>query len=102
MNLAAFPVKEINISVLRQIIQDGIDKLTEADVVLIGGYNIKDKEIKYGLPVTGFVHPTRVLTKKNSQAGDRLILTRPLGTGIVNTAIKAGIVSANLETKLHA
>ena len=100
MNLVAFPIKEMKIAVLRQIIQGGIDKLTEADVVLIGGHSIMDKELKYGLSVTGIVHPERVITKVNLRKGDRLILTKPLGTGIVNTAIKAGMVSADLTDKV--
>ncbi len=100
MNLVAFPVKQMDLSVLRQIIQGGIDKLAEAEVVLIGGHSIEDKELKYGLSVTGFVHPARMLTKKNLSAGDRLVLTKPLGTGIVNTAIKAGISSADLTDKV--
>jgi len=100
MNLVAFPVKQMDLSVLRQIIQGGLDKLTEAEVVLIGGHSIEDKELKYGLSVTGTVHPSRVLTKKNLRPGDRLILTKPLGTGIVNTAIKAGMASADLTKKV--
>jgi selenide, water dikinase len=100
MNLVAFPVKQMDLSVLRQIIQGGIDKLAEAGVVLIGGHSIEDKELKYGLSVTGIVHPARVLTKKNLQPGDRLVLTKPLGTGIVNTAIKAGMAPADLTDKV--
>jgi len=96
MNLVAFPVKEMDLSILRQIIQGGLDKMTEAGVVLVGGHSIEDKELKYGLSVTGFVHPDRVLTKKNLQPGDRLILTKPLGTGIVNTAVKAGMAPPEL------
>jgi selenide,water dikinase len=96
MNLVAFPIKQMDIAVLRQIIQGGLDKLTEAEVVLIGGHSIEDKELKYGLSITGVVHPERVLTKKDLRAGDRLILTKPLGTGIVNTVIKAGMASADL------
>ena len=96
MNLVAFPVKQMDLSVLRQIIQGGIDKLAEAEVVLIGGHSIEDKELKYGLSVTGVIRPAQVLTKKNLPPGDRLILTKPLGTGIVNTAIKAGMASADL------
>ena len=99
MNLVAFPVKQMDLSVLRQIIQGGIDKLTEAGVVLIGGHSIEDRELKYGLSVTGTIHPARVLTKKNLRPGDRLVLTKPLGTGIVNTAIKAGMASAELTDK---
>ena len=100
MNLVAFPVKEMELSVLRQIIQGGLDKLSEAGVVLIGGHSIEDKELKYGLSVTGVVHPARVLTKKNLRPGDQLVLTKPLGTGIVNTAIKAGMASAELTDKV--
>ena len=93
MNLVGFPLKQMDISILRQIIQGGLDKLKEADVVLVGCHSVEYKELKYGLSVTGFVHPDRVLTKKNIQAGDRLVLTKPLGTGIVNTAIKGELAS---------
>ncbi len=96
MNLVAFPAKEMGLEILRAIIQGGIDKLTEAAVVLIGGHSIEDKELKYGLSVTGFIHPQRILTKKKLQPGDRLILTKPLGTGIINTAIKARMASPEL------
>jgi selenide,water dikinase len=96
MNLVAFPLKDMDISILRQIIQGGLDKMTEAGVVLVGGHSVEDKELKYGLSVTGFIHPDRILTKKDLRAGDRLILTKPLGTGIVNTAIKGGLASAEI------
>ena len=100
MNLVAFPVKEMALTVLRQIIQGGIDKLKDAEVPLIGGHSIEDREIKYGLAVTGIIHPKRVLAKKTLRAGDRLVLTKPLGTGIINTAIKAKMVSAELTDKV--
>ena len=93
MNIVAFPIKEMDMSILRKIIQGGLDKMKEADVVLVGGHSVEDKELKYGLSVTGFVHPDRILTKKNLTIGDRLILTKPLGTGIINTAIKGGLAS---------
>jgi selenide,water dikinase len=96
MNLVAFPLKDIDISVLRQIIQGGLEKMREAGVVLVGGHSVEDKELKYGLSVTGFIHPDRILTKKNLKQGDRLILTKPLGTGIINTAIKGGLASAEI------
>ena len=100
MNLVAFPVKQMDLTILRQIIQGGIDKLKEAGVVLIGGHSVEDKELKYGLSVTGIIHPARVLTKKNLRKGDRLVLTKPLGTGIVNTAIKASMASAELTDRV--
>ena len=96
MNLVAFPIKDMDISVLRQIIQGGLDKMKEAGVVLVGGHSVEDKELKYGLSVTGFIHPDRILTKKNLKTGDRLILTKPLGTGIINTAIKGGLASQEI------
>jgi selenide,water dikinase len=96
MNLVAFPIKDMDISVLRQIIQGGLDKMREAGVVLVGGHSVEDKELKYGLSVTGFIHPDSILTKKNLKTGDRLILTKPLGTGIINTAIKGGLASRGI------
>jgi selenide,water dikinase len=100
MNLVAFPIKEMGISILRRIIQGGLDKMTEAGVVLVGGHSIEDKELKYGLAVTGFVHPDRILIKNNLKVGDHLILTKPLGTGIINTAIKAGLAPPELVDKV--
>ena len=96
MNLVGFPLKQMDISILRQIIQGGLDKMKEADVVLIGGHSVEDRELKYGLSVTGFVHPDRILTKKNLSAGDCLVLTKPLGTGVINTAIKGGTASVEV------
>jgi len=105
LNLVAFPLKEMDISILRRIIQGGIDKMQEAGVVILGGHSVEDSELKYGFSVTGFVHPKQVLTKKNLVAGDCLILTKPIGTGIINTAIKGGMASSetiNLVTHLMA
>ncbi len=93
MNLVAFPIDEMDMSILREIIQGGLDKMKEADVVLVGGHSVKDKELKYGLSVTGFVHPDHIFTKNDLKDGDQLILTKPLGTGIINTAIKGGFAS---------
>jgi selenide, water dikinase len=100
MNLVAFPARDMDLSILREIIQGGMDKLREAGVVLLGGHSIEDKELKYGLAVTGFIHPDRVLTKRALQTGDRLILTKPLGTGVINTAIKAGLASAAVTDRV--
>jgi len=93
MNLVAFPAKDMDISVLRRIIEGGLDKMREAGVVLMGGHTVEDPELKYGLSVTGFIHPDRVLVKKNLRVGDRLVLTKPLGTGIISTAIKGALAS---------
>jgi selenide,water dikinase len=93
MNLVAFPLKEMDLSVLRRILEGGLEKMRGAGVVLVGGHSVEDRELKYGLAVTGFIHPERVLTKRNLTVGDRLILTKPLGTGIISTAIKAGLAT---------
>ena len=100
MNLVAFPAKKMDLSILRQILQGGIDKLKEAEVVLIGGHSIEDEELKYGLSVTGFIHPGRVKTKKALRAGDRLVLTKALGTGIINTAIKGDMAPKSLVERV--
>ncbi|MBT7889079.1 MAG: selenide, water dikinase SelD, partial [Deltaproteobacteria bacterium] len=76
------------------------EKMREADVALVGGHSVEDDELKYGLSVTGFIHPDRILTKKNLKPGDQLILTKPLGTGIINTAIKRDQVPAAVLEKV--
>jgi selenide,water dikinase len=96
MNLVGFPLKDMDLSVLRRILQGGLDKMREAGVVLVGGHSVEDKELKYGLAVTGFIHPGRILTKRNLAVGDRLILTKPLGTGIINTALKGGLAKGEI------
>jgi len=95
MNLVSFPLKEMDISILRKILEGGNDKMKEANVALVGGHSIVDNELKYGLSVTGFVHPDRIFTKKSIQQGDQLVLSKPLGIGIINTAIKGGTPSVN-------
>lgn len=90
MNIVCFPVKTMDISVLKQILAGGLDKIREAGVVLVGGHSVDDQELKYGLSVTGTIHPARVVLNSGARAGDKLILTKPLGTGIINTAAKGG------------
>lgn len=100
MNLVAFPLQHMELLVLRQILEGGISKLKEAGVVVVGGHSIEDTELKYGLAVTGFIHPQRILTKGGMQPGDQLILTKPLGTGIINTVVKGGLASAELADRV--
>ena len=100
MNIVAFPAKTMDISILRAIIEGGLDKMREAGVVLVGGHTVEDSELKYGLSVTGYIHPSHILTKKNLQVGDNLILTKPVGTGIITTAIKAGLADQVLTDKV--
>ena len=92
LNIVAFP-KEMDTAILGEILKGGADKVLEAGAVLAGGHTIQDDTPKYGLSVTGFVHPDKFWKNFGAQTGDRLILTKPLGTGIVNTAIKADMVS---------
>lgn len=89
LNLVAFP-KDGPMDVLAEIMRGGADKAVEAGVSIIGGHSIDDREPKYGMAVTGVVHPDRMILKAGAKPGDALVLTKPLGTGIISTAIKAG------------
>jgi selenide,water dikinase len=100
MNIVAFPAKTLDLSVLRAVIEGGLAVMREAGVVLVGGHTIEDPELKYGLSVTGFIHPGRILTKRSLAAGDRLVLTKPVGTGIVTTAIKGGLADAAVTERV--
>ena len=91
MNIVCFPIKTLDIGVLKEILRGGLDKLIEAETTLVGGHSVENDEIKYGLSVTGVIHPKKVLTNVSARIGDSLILTKPLGTGIINTAIKGGM-----------
>jgi len=100
MNVACFPTKKLNISVLKDILKGGIEKMKEAGVTLVGGHSIDDAELKYGLSVTGTVHPEHLVTNSGARVGDKLILTKPLGTGIISTALKAGKASKETVAKV--
>jgi selenide,water dikinase len=100
LNIVAFPTETMALTVLREVLAGGIAKLEEAKTVLLGGHSVVDQELKYGLAVTGFVHPEKILTNQGLQPGDLLVLTKPLGTGIVNTAIKAGLANPELSRKV--
>ncbi len=100
MNIVAFPSKTLDISVLRSVIEGGLYTMREAGVVLVGGHTVDDNELKYGLSVTGFIDPQKILTKKSLRIGDKLLLTKPLGTGIVCTAIKAGMAGTEVTERV--
>jgi selenide, water dikinase len=91
LNLVGFPVNTLPLEVLGEILRGGQDAAREAGAPILGGHSIDDPEPKYGLAVTGLVHPKRVLRNVGARAGDALLLTKPLGAGIVTTAIKRGI-----------
>jgi selenide, water dikinase len=100
MNIVCFPVQTMDISILKEILLGGIEKMREAGVSLVGGHSVNDLELKYGLAVTGIINPNHVLRKEGAQPGDRLILTKPLGTGIISTAIKGGMASEEATTRI--
>lgn len=102
MNIAGFPAQTMDIAVLHEILRGGLEKLREAGAALAGGHTVEDPELKYGLSVTGIVHPDCVLTNQGARPGDRLILTKPLGTGIVNTAIKGELASEGAIAEIIA
>jgi selenide,water dikinase len=90
LNLVMFPSKKLDMVFLKEILRGGSDKVLEAGASLAGGHSVDDNEPKYGLAVTGIVHPDRVLTNCGAQVGDALILTKPLGTGVLFNANRSG------------
>ncbi len=97
MNILACPVKTMDNQVFREVIEGGLVKIKEAGALLVGGHSIEDDELKYGLSVTGTVHPDHVLLNSGAKAGDVLVLTKPLGTGILSTALKGGLADPQTE-----
>ena len=89
LNLAAFP-EDLDRTILSEILRGGAEKVREAGAIITGGHTVSDKEPKYGLAVTGLVHPAHILTKGGAQPGDLLVLTKPLGVGLITTALKRG------------
>lgn len=98
LNIVCFP-NCLNMNILGEILRGGADKVLEAGAVIVGGHTVQDDEPKYGLSVTGIVHPDKVLKNYGSETGDILILTKPIGLGIINTAIKAKIASKEAYEK---
>ena len=93
LNIVCFPKGAMDFSILREVLRGGLDMMHEADVALLGGHTVDDPELKYGLSVTGTIHPDKVVHNNTARPGDVLILTKPLGTGIISTAIKNGVAS---------
>ncbi len=92
LNIAAFPVDELDHEILRRILEGGAAVAAQSGVALIGGHTIKDSEPKYGMSVTGTVHPDRIVSNAGARPGDVLVLTKPLGTGILTTARKRDLI----------
>ncbi len=99
LNLVGWPVKTLPMGQLAEVLRGGAEAARLAGIPILGGHSIDDPEPKYGLAVTGLVHPARILRNVGARPGDRLLLTKPLGTGIASTALKRGIVPARLQER---
>lgn len=94
LNIVAFPIKTLDSSILASILAGAADKVKEAGATLVGGHSIDDQEPKFGLAVTGTIHPGKVRTNAGARPGDKLILTKPIGVGILTTSIKKDLLAA--------
>jgi selenide,water dikinase len=99
MNIICFPINKMDISILQEVLKGGLAKMREAEVLLVGGHSVEDDELKYGLSVTGIVHPEKVWGNQGAIAGDKIVLTKPLGSGIISTALKGKAVDQGLADK---
>jgi selenide,water dikinase len=102
MNIVGFPSGKLPMSVLTEILRGGQDKVHEAGALIVGGHSIIDEELKYGLSVTGRVHPKLILSNAHARVGDRLLLTKPIGTAILATAAKKGMLGPTESDSLYA
>lgn len=96
MSIVCFPDDTLDISILREIMDGALDKLIEAETALLGGHSISDTEIKFGLSISGFVNPKKMIKNNTPRDGDIIVVTKPIGTGIINTVLKAGMASPKL------
>lgn len=95
--IVCFPSEEMDLGILAEMLKGGMDKLREAGTELLGGHSVRDRELKFGFAVTGTVHPRRMLLKAGARAGDLVVLTKPLGIGVLSTALKAGRLPSKWE-----
>jgi selenide,water dikinase len=100
LNIVGFPEDTLPLSVLEDILRGAHDKAREAGINVLGGHTIEDPEPKYGMVVSGLVHPEKIIKNEGARKGDALILTKPLGSGILSTALKRGLVEKDLEQQL--
>lgn len=101
LNIVGFPIKTLDKQILADILRGAGDKVAEAGATLMGGHSIDDNEPKFGLSVTGVIHPSKVLPNNNARPGDKLILTKPIGVGIQTTAIKRDLLTADRIDKVQ-
>ena len=101
LNVVMFPSKQLDMGILKDILRGGHDKVVEAGACLVGGHTVEDEEPKYGLSVSGTVHPDRVITNAGSRPGDALILTKPIGSGVLFNAVRSGkLMFTDLEREV--
>jgi len=100
LNIVGYPPQSVPLWALEEILKGGADKALEADVSIIGGHTIRTKEPIYGLAVVGTIHPQKIISNSGAKVGDSLILTKPLGTGIITTAIKRNLVDPDMVKKV--
>ena len=103
LNIVGFPINDLPKAILTEILQGGADKAAEAGIPVVGGHSVDDKEPKYGLVVTGEVDESKMWKNSGAKAGDVLVLTKPLGTGVIATAIKKGAAAQNsIRSAIHS
>jgi selenide,water dikinase len=103
MNIVCFPIQKLGRDILKEILSGGMDKIRESGAVMAGGHSVKDDELKYGLSVTGIIDPGSFASNNGLKPGDQLLLTKPIGTGVLSTALKAGVEgSARAEELIYA
>ncbi|NOR14420.1 MAG: selenide, water dikinase SelD, partial [Candidatus Aminicenantes bacterium] len=90
LSIIGFPIEKLSHKIMNRMLRGGVDKLKEAGTVVLGGHSIKDNEIKFGFAVTGEIHPKKIITNDKAAPGDTLVLTKPLGTGIISFANQLG------------
>jgi len=100
LNIVCFPASELGPEIISDIVLGGSSKVREAGAVIVGGHTVKNEQLIYGLSVTGIVKKAKIIGNDSAQPGDRLILTKPLGTGIISTALKAGLASKESQTAM--
>ena len=100
MNIVCFPIKDMDKTILKEILHGGLEIIHEAGAVMAGGHSVEDPEMKYGLSVTGIVHPDYFVTNQDARPGDLLVLTKPIGTGILTTALKGGALNDKLTAEI--
>lgn len=102
LNIVGFPVKKLGAAMLAEILKGAADKVKEAGAIIVGGHSIDDQEPKFGMAVTGYVHPNKFFRNVGAKPGDALVLTKPIGVGIITTGIKRGVVTPEQEEQVIA